>query len=104
MSLQLKSMDHLRKLGRQINQIRKIKGITQETLAERSDLTVSYISKIETGTKNPTITVIKRIAQAMGVDIYQLFISLDPELMSNRTILEKIEELINILKERGTHG
>lgn len=97
-------MDHLRKLGRQINQIRKIKGITQETLAERSDLTVSYISKIETGTKNPTITVIKRIAQAMGVDIYQLFISLDPELMSNRTILEKIEELINILKERGTHG
>lgn len=93
-----------KKLGRRISEIRKIKDITQEELAEKANLTVSYISKIETGKKNPTIATIEKIAQALGVDIYQLFVSLEPELMSNRTILEKIEELINILKERKVHG
>lgn len=97
-------MDHLRELGKRINEIRKIKRITQEDLAEKADLTVSYISKIETGKKNPTIAVIEKIAHAMGVGIYQLFISLEPELMSDRTILEKIEELVNILKERKVNG
>lgn len=103
MSLQLQSMSQ-KKLGRRISEIRKIKGITQEGLAEKADLTVSYISKIETGKKNPTIAVIEKIAQAMGVDIYQLFVNLEPELMSDRTILEKIEELINTLKERKVNG
>lgn len=96
-------MDHLRELGKRINEIRKIKGMTQEILAERADLTVSYISKIETGKKNPTIAVIEKIAHAMGVDTYQLFINLEPELMSNRTILAKIKEMVNLLEERGCY-
>jgi transcriptional regulator with XRE-family HTH domain len=88
------------KLGNRISEIRKIKKITQEGLAEKADLTVSYISKIETGMKNPTINVVEKIAQALGVAIYQLFISLELELMNNKTILRKIKEMATTLEER----
>lgn len=103
MSGKIHVMDNIERLGQRISEIRKIKGITQEQLAEKADLTVSYISKIEGAKKNPTMTVVNKIAQGLGVDIYQLFTSMEPELMSNRTIMEKIEELINILKTRKIH-
>lgn len=67
-------MEHLKSLGRKIGEIRRIKGITQEKLAEKADLTVSYISKIETGKKNPTISTINKISLGLDVEIYQLFL------------------------------
>jgi transcriptional regulator with XRE-family HTH domain len=82
-------MNHLRRLGQRVAQIRRIKKITQEELAERSGLTLSYISKIETGRRNPTITVVSKIAQSLDVDIYQLFTTLELELMNDRAILDK---------------
>lgn len=94
-------MDTIVKLGQRISEIRKIKGITQEQLAEKADLTVSYISKIEGAKKNPTVAVVNKIAQGLGVDIYQLFVSLERKLMSNETILDKIAEMAITLKERS---
>lgn len=97
-------MDHLKRLGQRIARIRKIKKITQEELAERSNLTMSYISKIETGKKNPTMAVIEKIADGLGMDTCQLFTNLEPELMSSETMLKKIGEMINILEARGCYG
>ena len=97
-------MDNIERLGQRISEIRKIRGITQEGLAERSDLTLSYISKIEAGKRNPTMAVIEEIASGLGVDTYQLFTTLEPELMSNETMLKKIREMINVLEERGGYG
>jgi transcriptional regulator with XRE-family HTH domain len=91
----------MEKLGQRISEIRKIKKITQEQLAEKTDLTVSYISKIEGGKRNPSFIAIHRIADGLGIKIYQLFTSLEPELMSDKTILEKIEELAITLRERS---
>lgn len=97
-------MEPLKRLGFKIGEIRKTKGLTQEELAEQATLTLSYISKIETGRRNPTITTLYKISLALDVEVHQLFVNLEPELMSDRTILEKIEELVNILKERKING
>lgn len=101
MSGKMHVMDNKKKLGQRISEIRKIKNITQEGLVERSDLTLSYISKIEAGKKNPTMAVIDKIAFGLGVETYQLFTSLETELMNNKTILDRIEKLVITLKERN---
>lgn len=41
-------------------------GITQKQLAEKSGVSQSNISKIENGTYRPSITILKRIADAFG--------------------------------------
>jgi transcriptional regulator with XRE-family HTH domain len=94
-------MDYIEKIGQRIFGIRKIKKITQERLAEKSDLTVSYISKIEAGKRNPSLITIEKIATGLGVEIYQLFTNTEPELMSDKIILDKIEELVITLRERS---
>lgn len=40
-------------------------GITQKQLAEKSGVSQSNISKIENGTYKPSITILKRIADAL---------------------------------------
>jgi transcriptional regulator with XRE-family HTH domain len=53
--------------------LREAKKLTQRTLAERSGLAVSYISRIENGHLQPTLTTLKRIAQGLGVKVGDLF-------------------------------
>lgn len=55
-----------RAIGRNIVQIRKKKGITQERLALDSNMSVSYLRSIEHGTANPTIDALNRLAITLG--------------------------------------
>lgn len=58
-----------------IKKYRMIEGITQQELADRIDVTMHYVSQIESGTKNKyfTLIVIGRIADALNIDIRKLF-------------------------------
>ncbi len=40
---------------------------SQEELAFESGIHQTYLSGVETGTRNPTITVLKKLAEALGV-------------------------------------
>lgn len=53
--------------------VRKQRGLTLEGLAERTGLTKSYLSKIERSRSTPSIAVAIRVAQALDVDVAQLF-------------------------------
>jgi len=66
----------LEKFGRRISELRKQKGITQESLAESIDVHRTYIGFIEQGKRNPTIDNIRRIAEALDVSLIDLFRSL----------------------------
>jgi transcriptional regulator with XRE-family HTH domain len=48
----------LRLLSKRLKEIRSEKGISQEELAYRSDLTLSQIARIETLKTNPTISTL----------------------------------------------
>lgn len=50
---------------------------SQEKLGELTDLSARYISAIECGRYSPTIDTIEKIANALGVDGYELFKQLD---------------------------
>lgn len=60
-------MDMRRLVGRNIVNIRKRQGMTQEQLAERSGFSQQYISGLEQGHRNPTVVTVYEIALALGV-------------------------------------
>lgn len=51
-----------------VAEIRRKRGWSQETLAFESKLHRTYISGIERGIRNPTVTIIARIAAALEVE------------------------------------
>lgn len=63
----------LRLLAKRLKEIRSEKGITQEELAYRSELTLSQIARIETVKINPTISTIFKIVRALDVPLNELF-------------------------------
>lgn len=59
----------LKNLGINIKSERLRNGISQEELAEKTDISRNSISLIETGKINPTILKVIDIAEVLGVDI-----------------------------------
>ena len=57
-----------------IRYYRFMKNYSQEKLGEKSGLSTHYISDIEQGKYSPTIPTIERIATALDVEPYLLFI------------------------------
>ena len=55
-----------------IRKLRAERGLTQEVLAERTELSVSYIGFIERGENVPTLTIVLNLAEALGVDAAEL--------------------------------
>ncbi len=58
-----------------IKHYRKINHLTQEKLAEKADLSISYIKQIESGAefKNITLTSILKLSKALGISVRDLF-------------------------------
>ena len=46
---------------------RTSKNLTQKELAERSGINQADISKLENGTRNPSVNLLKRLAEGMGM-------------------------------------
>ena len=65
--------DKLLILGQRIRFERLKKGLSQEELAEKTDLSRSAISCIECGVNDPKYTTLLKIAEALEIDISILF-------------------------------
>lgn len=59
-------MDVRSRLAVNMKALRKARGWSQEVLAGEAGLDRTYVSGIERKVKNPTITVVERIAVALG--------------------------------------
>jgi len=59
-------------LGKNVKRYREELGISQERLAELSGLHRTYISGIERGVRNPTITVVAILAKALNISVSSL--------------------------------
>ena len=65
-------MEIRRRLGRNVQSRRTAKGWSQEEFADRCGLHRTYVSGVERGIRNPTITVVERLAAALAVPIGEL--------------------------------
>lgn len=60
-------MDVRRRVGANLRQAREALGVSQEELADRAGIHRTYISGVERGVRNPTVTVLEKIAKAVKV-------------------------------------
>ena len=68
-------MDVKRLLGKNVQRLRLARGLSQEDLADEAEVHRTYVSQVERGLRNPTITIIAKLAKGLGVTIQDLFAS-----------------------------
>lgn len=61
------------RFGKAIRRRRRELDLSQEQLAERAELHRNYVSGIETGTRNPSLKNIEKLAIALNISIARLF-------------------------------
>lgn len=63
-----------KKFGKKVSNLRKNNGLKQDETAFQIGISTSYLSAIERGISDSTISTAKRIAKVFGIELYELFI------------------------------
>ncbi len=71
-------------VGQQIRRLREAKGWNQAELAVYAGIGPSGVSQIETGKRNPSAATLQKIAEALGVEISELFPKVEAPLWSDK--------------------
>lgn len=64
-------------LGKRIRTLRLKKGWNQEALAFEAHINKNYISDLERGMRNPSLTILRKISHALEISLSELFIGID---------------------------
>lgn len=60
-------------IGSKIKELRTLNGLTQEELADRSELSKGFISQLERDLTSPSISTLEDILQCLGMTLSQFF-------------------------------
>jgi transcriptional regulator with XRE-family HTH domain len=60
-------------LGKNIKFVRTSRNYSQALLAEKADISITFLSNIERGLKYPKPAVLSQIAENLEVEVYELF-------------------------------
>ena len=63
-----------RAVARRIAELRVARGFTQEAFAEKLDVSVQYLRRVEYAQTNLTVVQLVRIANSLGVRVERLFV------------------------------
>ena len=62
-----------KQLGARIRYLRQQKNMTIEDLALEANINRNYLGDLERGVRNPTLSILNRIALALGINLSTLF-------------------------------
>lgn len=65
-------MDIREIIGWNLRRLRRERGVTQEDFATDSGFDRGYVSGVERGVRNPSATVLARLASSLDVDVIEL--------------------------------
>ena len=63
------SNDVWERFGERLRQLRRAEGFSQEELAYRVGMDVSYLSELENGKKEPCLRKLKELSQGLGITL-----------------------------------
>ncbi|MBQ8028421.1 MAG: helix-turn-helix transcriptional regulator [Clostridia bacterium] len=86
-------MINFKAIGQRIKLQRKKKNLTQEKLAEMLDVSTEHLSRIETGSYRPSLSLIERICEIFKIEELELMFGDRSNIETNRELYEKIESL-----------
>jgi transcriptional regulator with XRE-family HTH domain len=66
-------MNIKQKVGLKIKEYRKLKGFSQEKLANLSEIDRTYLPTIEKGERNVSIEILEKLAKALEISIKDFF-------------------------------
>ena len=55
-----------------LKKLRTARGMSQDALAKKTNITREYVNKLEAGRYDPTVSVVQRLAKALRVSIAEL--------------------------------
>lgn len=87
-------MEIKRLIGSRIKQVRRAKGFSQEELSEKAEVSSKYLSSIERGNENPTLDTFIKLAQALDVELVELF-----HYAEEKSLADTKKVLIDIIKK-----
>ena len=68
-----KEAKYLKAFGKRVAEVRRSRGYTQESLAEKANITALSLGYIEQGRRWPRIATMHRLADCLGVRLADLF-------------------------------
>jgi len=83
-------------LARNLREHRRKCGFSQEKLAEKTGISTQYLAMIEIARKFPASEVLERLAEAMNIKVYELFL-IDYSPREELELLRK--DIINEMKQ-----
>jgi transcriptional regulator with XRE-family HTH domain len=69
----IKDEQFLKTFGERLRKHRLDRGFSQEQLANRANIPLSQVGRIERGIINPTLVTVNEISKALGMEIRDLF-------------------------------
>ncbi|HKC69086.1 MAG TPA: helix-turn-helix transcriptional regulator [Bacteroidia bacterium] len=70
--MQQQEKKHLQRIGNNIRKKRNVNGISQQELADNSDVAKSTIQRIEKGEMNPSVLTLIKISIALNTEVSEL--------------------------------
>jgi len=87
---------------------RQNRGFSQAKLAEMVNVSTHHIATIETARNYPTLDLVERMANALDIEIYELFLNpLSPHEEMERlyqTVAKNIEQVVGEAVEKALNG
>lgn len=99
-------MKMMRELARRISQLRESRELTQSQLARRSrGVTRSYIWCVEKGRHTPSIAVLEKLSDSLGIGLQRFFVpGSDDELLLENPFIDASRPLLHQLNsEQRAH-
>jgi len=66
-------VEELKLFGMRIKELRTVRKLSQGQLAKRADISAKYVSRIETGQHFPSFDILKKLANALDVELKDFF-------------------------------
>lgn len=83
------------RFGQRLRDLRYSMDMTQESLANETDLPQSYISDLENGYKGFTTDRLEQLAKALHIDVYQLFLfDTEADKAGEKILTENLTKII----------
>ena len=92
---QVKQADIVKVFAERLRSLRTTKGLTQSELANRADITVSYISTLEAGSVAPGIDLLERLARALDANVVDLLPS--SSQLETESVREDVQKVFKVV-------
>lgn len=70
-------MKAVMQLGMRIRYLRNLRKWSQEDLALEANVNKNYLCDLENGRRNPSLEILERIADALGISLSELFLGVE---------------------------